>query len=108
MRGRAWRRHIEEVFIIRRLKTNTLGVRYWHWIEDVNKNYFKKSIIVDFLETSEYFKSKTITTDYWDSRNKVKYSPNRSKPYYRDGKRFSRRESDKLIFHKILKENGLK
>lgn len=109
MRDRAWRRHIEEIFVIRRIKKHTVGVRYWSWIEDANKNYYKKSIIVDFLETREYFMSKTISTDSWDSKHKVKYSPNRSKPYYRDGtKKYSCREFDKILLHKILKENGLK
>jgi hypothetical protein len=109
MRSRAWRRHIEEVFVIRRLKIHISGTRHWSWLEDANKNYYKKSIIVDFLEKEEYFHSKTITTSQWDSRSKVKYSPNRSKPYYRDGKkRFENREFNKFIFYKILKENGLK
>lgn len=108
MRGRAWRRHIEEKVIVSRLKRHTQGYRYWY-CEDANNNYFKKVIIVDFLEKKDYFDSKTITTHMWDSKNKVKYSPNRNKPYYRDGKkRFETREYNKVFFQKILKENGLK
>ena len=109
MRGRAWRRHNEERVVIKRLRYYAYNNRYWSWVEDVNKNYYKKSIIVDFLEKVEYFKSKTMTTDTWDSKNKVKYSPNKNKPYYRDGKRkFELREYNKFLFYKILKENGLK
>jgi hypothetical protein len=108
MRGRAWRRHIEERVIVRRLKRNTQGHRYWY-SEDANKNYFKKILIVDFLEKKDYFHSKTITTSMWDSKSKVKYSPNKNKPYYRDGKkRFENREYNRVLFFKILKENGLK
>jgi hypothetical protein len=45
----------------------------------------------------------------WDSKSKVKYSPNKNKPYYRDGKkRFENREYNRVLFFKILKENGLK
>ena len=107
-RNRAWRRNIEEKVVIKRL-TKQCSQRYWYWIEDVNKNYYKKSIIVDYLEKREYFISKTITTQMWDSKSKVKYSPNKNKPYYRDGKkRFLTRESDKILLKKILKENGLK
>jgi hypothetical protein len=109
MKGRAWRRHIEERVVIKRLRKQTLGPMYWYFVEDVNKNYYKKSIIVDYLEKREYFIAKTITTQTWDSKNKVKYSPNKNKPYYRDGKkRFFSRESDKIFLQKILKENGLK
>lgn len=109
MRNRAWRRHIEEKTVIKRLKKHTQGFSYWSWIEDANKNYYKKSIIIDFLERPEYFISKTLTTQTWDSRHKVKYSPNRSKPYYRDGRRkYSTREFDRILFHKILKQNGIK
>lgn len=109
MRGRAWRRHIEEKVVIKRLRLHTQSVRYWYWIEDVNKNYYKKSIIIDFLERSEYFQAKTITTDYWETKHKVKYSSNRSKPYYRDGKKkFSTREFNKRLFNKLMKENGLR
>lgn len=109
MRGRAWRRHIEEKVVIKRLTKYTLGQMYWSWIEDVNKNYYKKTLIVDYLEKNEYFIAKTITTQSWDTRHKVKYSPNRNKPYYRDGKKkFSTREGDKIFLKKILKENGLR
>ena len=108
MRGRAWRRHIEERVIVRRLKRNTQCHRYWY-SEDANKNNFTKTLIVDFLEKKDYFHSKTITTSMWDSKSKVKYSPNKNKPYYRDGKkRFENREYNRVLFFKILKENGLK
>jgi len=108
MRDRAWRRYVEERVIVSRLKRHTQLYKYWY-SEDANKNYFKKILIVDFLEKQNYFHSKTITTPMWDSKSKVKYSPNRNKPYYRDGKkRFENREYNRVLFFKILKENGLK
>jgi hypothetical protein len=109
MRGRAWRRHIEERVVISRLKYNMLGLSNWWYFEDVNKSYYRKALIVDFLEKSEYFSYKTHTTKRYDSKSKVKYSPNKNKNYWRDeGKNGQTRESDRRIFLKILKENGLK
>lgn len=109
MRGRAWRRHMEERVVISRLKYNMLGLSRWWYFEDVNKNYYRKALVIDFLEKNEYFSYKTHTTKKYDSKGKVKYSPNKNKPYYRDGRvRFKTREMNKLIFLKILKENGLK
>lgn len=110
MRGRAWRRHIEEKFVVKRLGKYTRCHGYWYWIEDANKNYYKKSIIIDFLEKQEYFRSKTISTTIWDSRNKSKYSPNRNTrgSWSRPGDRPDTREWNKRYLIKILKENGLK
>ena len=109
MRGRAWRRHMEERVVISRLKHNMLGLSRWWYFEDVNKNYYKKALVIDFLEKSEYFSYKTHTTKRYDSKGKVKYSPNKNKPYYRDGRsKFRTREVNKLLLLKTLKENGLK
>jgi hypothetical protein len=109
MRGRAWRRHIEEKVVIKRLRRQTSGQKYWSWIIDANRNYYKKTIVIDYLQSVEYYIAKTMTTKPWDSKHKVKYSPNKNKPYYRDGsKKFSTREMDKNLFVKILKENGIK
>ena len=109
MRDRAWRRHMEERVVINRLKHNMLDINRWWYFEDANKNYYRKMLIVDFLERNEYFSFKTHTTKRYDSKGKVKYSPNKNKPYYRDGRlKFRTREMNKLLFIKILKENGLK
>lgn len=107
MRDRAWRRHIEEVYIIRRLKKSTWGNRWF--FEDINRNRFKKLLIVDFLEKNEYFLSKCDTTNNWSSKNKDKYSPNRCKNgWWRTGDSYKTREWNRRFFLKILKENGLK
>ena len=110
MRGRAWRRHIEEKFIIRRLKKHSGSYGYWYCVEDVNKNYFKKSLIIDFLEKQDYFYSKTISTTRWDSRDKSKYSPNRNTKgsWGRPGNTPDTREWNRRYLLKTLKENGLK
>ena len=109
MRDRAWRRHIEERVIIKRLKRDIISSNNWWSYSDVNRNYYKKVLIVDFLEKPEFSQYKTHTTKRYDSKHKVKYSPNKNKPYYRDGrKKFLTREKDKIFFLNILKENGLK
>lgn len=51
--------------------------------------------------------SKSYSTDKWDSKHKVKYSPNKSKGYWRY-KSKNTREYDKKEFLKILKEYGIK
>ena len=51
---------------------------------------------------------KTYTSKRSDTKYKCKYSPNKNKNYYRDEGTCQTRESNKLIFLKILKENGLK
>jgi hypothetical protein len=106
MRSRSWRRHIEEKVLVKRLRRFTYN--NWFGDIDINKNWYQKLLVIDFLEKKEHFISKTLTTQVWDSRHKVKYSPNKSKPYYRDGKkRFSTRENNKILLTKILKENGI-
>jgi hypothetical protein len=105
MRNRAWRRHMEQVWVIRRLKRRTGG----YFFQDVNRNRYKKVLVIDFLEKSEYFFLKSNTTDLWVSRNKDKYSPNRSKNgWYRSGDGNKTREWNSRYLLKILKENGLK
>lgn len=51
---------------------------------------------------------KSYSTDNWDSKHKVKYSPNKSKEYWRYKGGKGTREYDKKQFLKILKEYGIK
>ena len=110
-RDRAWRRHIEELTVIKRLKRKCSTESWWRF-EDVNgaKKFHRRAI--DYLGNQDYFRSKSITTTKWDTRYKTKYSPNSTTTYYRDPKKFREstglREKDKREFHKILRENGFK
>lgn len=109
IRNRAWRRHIEEIKLVRRLKR--LCQRGWYH-EDINEIKHEVPRIVDYIGDRNYFLYKNISTTSWDSKYKVKYSPNKSRDYYRDekskGVSCSLRERDKILFLNILKENGLK
>ena len=106
MRNRAWRRYVEERIVVRRLKRVALQFK-WFGFEDANRFIIKNPRYIDYLGTKSHFLSKTITTDKWDSKNKIKYSPNRSKGYYRDSKLTETREYRKKEFIKILKQNGI-
>lgn len=112
IRDRAWRRHMEEKKLIRRLKKFCRKNSWYYGLEDVNGIRHKNPRITDYIGTKDYSLSKTLSTSSWDSRYKVKYSPNRSPDYYRDEKPYNQscglREKDKVLFLKILRENGLK
>lgn len=112
LRDRAWRRHIKEKNLIRRLKRKCQFNHWWRGFEDVNGIRHSKPSIVDYIGSKDYSWSKTLSTTHYDSRYKVKYSPNKYHNYYRDkkskGQSLGLREKDKAIFLKILKENGFK
>jgi hypothetical protein len=102
LRNRAWRRHIKDVHTIRRIK---LSVKRYYWgFYDANDNRISNPDIKDFIKTSTEFKAKTLSTTNCDTKNKVKYSPNKSKDYYRNGTKKRTREHSKKTFIKILKE----
>jgi hypothetical protein len=76
MRKRAWRRHKEEVHLIKRLRRYN---HYYYKFTDVNNiNYYEHNM-AQLIGTQTYFMSKTMSTDKYDSRYKCKYSPNRKK-----------------------------
>lgn len=110
-RNRAWRRHMEERVVIKRLRRKCHR-EYWWKFDDVNKVGKHHPKIIDFLNTQDYFRAKTITTSKWDTRYKTKYSPNSINSYYRDSKNHKDsvglREKDKRNFYKLLRENGIK
>lgn len=107
MRDRAWRRYKEETIVIRRLN---LRVSYnrWFYFRDINDKNIQHALLKDYINTSTCNMLKTYTTSEYDSRYKIKYSPNRSIGYNRDRNKKSTREDDRLTFLKILKENGIK
>jgi hypothetical protein len=109
MRDRAWRIYISEKVLIKRLERELYTTHQWYYVSDVNKNYYKKRLIIDFLEKKDYFFLKRNVTDNWTSKDKNKYSPNRSKGRWgRSGDNPRTREWNKSYFLKILKENGFK
>ena len=113
IRDRAWRRHINEKNLIRRLRRKCQVSHWWRGFEDVNGIRHNKPSIVDYIGSKDYSWSKTLSTTHYESRYKVKYSPNNYNDYYRDvkptkGQSLSLREKDKALFLKILKDNGLK
>ena len=105
MRGRAWRRHKEELIVKKRLSRN-LYVYYWKML-NANHSLTNSPNLIDFVGLKEYFLSKTLTTERYDTKNKVKFSPNRNNNYWRDHKR-NTREYHKKILQDILKDNGIK
>lgn len=110
-RDRAWRRYMEERIVIRRLRNKLhLGRWYWRGFEDPNGVIHQHPSLSNYIGHSDYFTFKTHTTKKWDSKHKVKYSPNKKGAYYRDGgnNRCQTREKDRRLFLKILKENGIK
>lgn len=105
MRGRAWRRHKEELIVKKRLSKNLYV--YFCRMVNVNNSMTDSPTLIDFVGQKEYFLSKTISTGSYNTNNKVKFSPNRNKNYWRDHK-INTREYHKKLLQYILKENGLK
>lgn len=108
MRGKLWRRHKQEYHTKRRLKITISSWGNWRWIRrDVNHNPIQNLTISNCIGLDIYFIAKTISTNKHDSRRKIKYSPNKSKGYYRDHKIKDTREYQRKMFLKELKENGI-
>ena len=114
VRDRAWRRHIKEKYLVRRLKKVCQTNNWWRGFEDVNGIRHDKPSIIDYIGSKDYSWAKTLSTNHYDSRYKVKYSPNNYNSYYRDKKPKSKgrsvglREKDKVVFLKMLREDGFK
>jgi len=108
MRDRAWRRHMEEKIVISRIKT-TIKIRsYWRYFQDVNEYGHDPGNVKDYIGSKDAHRFKTHVTTKWDSKYKIKYSPNRSKESYRDSRKLETREYNKRLFLKIIKEYGIK
>ena len=82
--------------------------RWWRGFEDVNGITYQRPTLSIYVGTEIHFRAKTHTTTKWDTKHKVKYSPNKDQGYYRDEGNGQTREKQKRLFLKILKENGLK
>jgi hypothetical protein len=108
MRDRAWRRYVEEKVVKKRIDLLIISSNWWRFF-NINGSETSHPTILDHLGLKQHFDAKTIKTDSWASRRKVKFSPNKTKSYWRDEGRYKQtREFNKKCFLKILKENGLK
>jgi hypothetical protein len=105
---RAKRRYLEEKHFNRRLKVHAFNQRYWRSYTDINGNRISNPLPSDYLGDSNYMKYKNIRTDKYGTKRKVKFSPNKSKSYYRDNKKLDTREYRNKEFFKILRDNGVK
>ena len=108
MRDRAWRRYMEERIVRRRLTNICQTSHYWYGHKNINGTFIKRPKPIDYIGTTTYFSSKTISTPDWITKSKIKYSSNKSKDWYRDNKKLETREWRKKEFFEILKENGIK
>ena len=108
IRDRAWRRYMEERIVIRRMTRAVCTNKWWRGFKDVNGINHQRPTIAIYIGTEIHFRAKTHTTTKWDTKHKVKYSPNKDQGYYRDEGNGQTRENQKRLFLKILKENGLK
>jgi hypothetical protein len=110
MRGRSWRRYKMEVIVKRRLKK--FHSNSYYRFKNVNGDAISSHLWIDDIGGKDSYFYRSHTTSKWDSRNSAKYSPNKTNSYYRDTKKKGEstgiREKDKIIFLKILKENGLR
>jgi len=111
MRTRSWRRYKLEVIVKRRLKKFNSEGAWWAYINQ-NGDKIKNPTWSDGIGSEDSHFYKTGVTRRCDSRYEIKYSPNRRNSFYRDKKKYKdsygTREADKILFLKILKENGIK
>lgn len=108
MRDRAWRRYIEERIVIRRIRTTIYIRSYWRYFKDVNGYGHNPALLKDLIGTKDTQRFKTLVTTKYDTRYKIKYSPNKSKDSYRENRMLETREYRKNEFLEILKEYGIK
>jgi hypothetical protein len=102
MRNRAFRRYMEEVKVIKRIKER--GRSYYWGYRDCNDIKFQNPIWVNKIGSEDHFNFKTITTTRYDSKNKCKYGK-RNNSRWREG---IYRAKDKQEFYKMLVDNNLK
>ncbi len=109
MRGIAYRRTIQNTIVKRRLKK--FFINYWRYT-DLHGYLIQDPKWTDSIGSASQHFYKLHTTNTQDSKFKTKYSPNKSFGYNRDTKKSrestGRREGDKQLLLKVLKENGIK
>jgi hypothetical protein len=106
MKGRAYRRYMEDVKVIKRLKRK--GGRSWYKWTDVNDINIPNPKWFDHIGTDYSFDYKTFTTDVWDTEYKIKWGLKGKKRKYGDSSDPWTRTKDKKRFYKDLDELGYK
>jgi len=104
MRGRAYRRHVEDKKVISRLKY-LANMSSYFWFRDANNNRVNNPTWINYLGSPDHYMSKTYTTTLSNSKYKSKYG-HRSKRSLWD-KRYKSRIYDKKVLKSILKEIGI-
>ena len=106
MKSRAYRRYMEEVIVLRRMKYH-IAIHHWYRYEDVNGINCSNIMVKDLIKTNHNFMYKTYTTDKGDTINNTKYSSNRNRKSYNNTRDRNTRLLDKHEFKKLLKEYGI-
>lgn len=105
MRSRDWRRFQQENIYRKRVKS---FCRNWWYFRTANGDRVLDPLWYEFIGLRDFYLYKNNSTTRYDSRYKVKYSPNKSKGHYRDPKpkalSYGTREKDKVLVRKILNE----
>ena len=105
MGNRAYRRHMEDVKVIRRLK---IKIRELWYISDCNGMNFKNGRWMDLIGTDTAWDSMTMSTDNWASRNKTKWGSKSKRRKYWDSSDPWTRVKDKERFKKEMDYEGYK
>jgi hypothetical protein len=102
MRGRAWRRHVQEKIVIKRLRRNA-SMSSHYYFSDINGRHIQSPILSDYIGSDLCNMYKTYKTSKYDSKYKKKYSQKRKGLFSNKITRvYHKRE-----FLKILKEHGI-
>ena len=108
MRGLNWKRSQQERVLRKRIKKFH---EHWYHFHTENGDKIHDPIWVDFIGLKGFYTFlKNSKTTKWETRHKVKYSPNKNKGYYRDKKpnknqlSSGTREKDNMAFRKMWKE----
>ena len=105
-RDRAWRRHMEDKKVIKRLKRMCDGSVWWRF-EDACNIKISGPSWYDFIGTQTSYFFKNSTTRVWDTRHKVKWGKKGKKSYDWSSDPWTR-PKDKKRYKKELDELGLK
>jgi hypothetical protein len=107
MRGKRWRIWKTSLILKKRIKSRRRN-NYYPFHNNASVRIIGANW-VDYISSYEVQKLKSIVTDKWDTRWKTKYSPNKTKPYWRDvrGKNKTTRERERIKLLKIKSEYGI-
>lgn len=105
MKGRAYRRYMEEIKVIGRLRRKQ---GRWSRIKDANDAWMVDFLWIDMIGTPLAWDSKSFTTDVVDSRYKAKWGLKGKKRKYRDSSDPWTRAKDRKRYKKELENDGYK